>query len=103
LKFEPIKVDAKAATTAVLMLDSPEEEVLQKACEAIFKFCEKSKSIKLNFFNFKIISFQKGDNNRLAVHQLNATMKLFKLISHEDRTVQRNSAMAFSVLSGNSN
>lgn len=45
----------------------------------------------------------KGDNNRLAVHQLNATMKLFKLTNHEDRTVQRNATMAFSVLSGNSN
>ena len=41
-KFEPIKVDARLANTAVLMLDSPEEDVLQKACESIFKFCEKS-------------------------------------------------------------
>jgi hypothetical protein len=41
-KFDPIKVDARLANTAVLMLDSPEEEVLQKACESIFKFCEKS-------------------------------------------------------------
>ena len=45
LKFEPIKVDARLANTAVLMLDSPEEDVLQKACESIFKFCEKSKNI----------------------------------------------------------
>lgn len=42
IKFEPIKVDARNANTVVLMLDSPEEEVLQKSCESLFKFCEKS-------------------------------------------------------------
>ena len=27
------------------MLESPEDEVVQKACESIFKFCEKSRHI----------------------------------------------------------
>lgn len=39
--FEPIKVETRLANTAILMLDSPEDEVVQKACESIFKFCEK--------------------------------------------------------------
>lgn len=82
-QFEPIKVDARVASTAVLMLESKEDEVLQKACESIFKFCEKS------------------DNNRLQVHQLNATMKLYNLINHEDRIVQRNACMAFALLTNN--
>ena len=84
-KFEPIKVDARLANTAVLMLESPEEEVLQKACESIFKFCEKS------------------DNNRLIVHELGATAKLFALISHEERVISRNATMAFGTLSAHRN
>jgi hypothetical protein len=65
------------------MLDSPEEEVLQKACESIFKFCEKS------------------DNNRLQIHQLGATGKIFKLVCHEERVIQRNATMVFGLLSAN--
>lgn len=63
------------------MLESPEDEVVQKACESIFKFCEKS------------------DQNKLMVHELGATAKLYELLSHEDRQVQRNSTMAFGLLS----
>jgi hypothetical protein len=40
--FEPIKVEARLANTTILMLESPEDEIVQKACESIFKFCEKS-------------------------------------------------------------
>lgn len=63
------------------MLESPEEDVLQKACESIFKFCEKS------------------DNNKLAVHELGATNKLYSLLNHEERVIQRNATMAFGLLS----
>ncbi|CAF0799893.1 unnamed protein product [Brachionus calyciflorus] len=82
--FEPIKVDARNANTVVLMLESPEEEVLQKACESLFKFCEKS------------------DGNKLAVHELGATPKIYSLINHEDRVIQRNSTMVFGLLSAHS-
>lgn len=41
-QFEPIKVETRLANTAILMLESPEDEIVQKACESIFKFCEKS-------------------------------------------------------------
>ena len=77
-------MDARLANTAVLMLDSPEDEVLQKACDSIFKFCEKS------------------DNNKLMVHELGATGKLFNLMSHEERVIVRNATMAFGILSGHS-
>jgi len=36
-------VDANQAATCVLMLDSPEEDVLAKSCEALYKFVEKGK------------------------------------------------------------
>lgn len=40
-QFDPLPIESKTAATAVLMLSSPEEEVLAKACEAIHKFAEK--------------------------------------------------------------
>ncbi len=63
------------------MLESPEDEIVQKACESIFKFCEKN------------------DQNKLMVHELGATAKLYELLNHEDRQVQRNATMAFGLLS----
>lgn len=50
--FEPIKVEARLANTTILMLESPEDEIVQKACESIFKFCEKSK--KSDNFNLAV-------------------------------------------------
>ena len=89
------------------MLDSPEDEVLQKTCESIFKFCEKSKllfSVVHDHVFIKIFSRLfcfKGDTNVLNVHELGATPKIFNLLSHEDRLVQRNATMVFGILSGN--
>jgi hypothetical protein len=66
------------------MLESPEDEIVQKACESLFKFCEKS------------------DANKLTVHELGGTARLFSLTNHEERTVQRNATMAFGLLSAQS-
>ena len=66
------------------MLESPEDEIVQKACESLFKFCEKS------------------DANKLTVHELGGTARLFSLTNHEERTVQRNDTMAFGLLSAQS-
>lgn len=44
-QFDPLPIESKTAATAVLMLSSPEEEVLAKACEAIHKFAEKGNSV----------------------------------------------------------
>ena len=40
-QFDPLLVESRQAATVVLMLTSPEDEVLAKACEAIFKFVDK--------------------------------------------------------------
>ena len=48
-----------------------------------------------------LITF-KGDTNKLAVHELGGTPKLFALTSHEERTIQRNATMAFGLLSAHS-
>jgi hypothetical protein len=41
--FDSLQVESRNAATVVLMLNSPEEEVLAKACEAIYKFVDKCK------------------------------------------------------------
>ncbi|XP_072544871.1 armadillo repeat-containing protein 3 isoform X2 [Salminus brasiliensis] len=81
--FDPLSIESKKAATVVLMLDSPEEEVLAKACEAIHRFAEK------------------GDENRSSLLALGAVEPLARLISHEDRTVRRNAFMAVGVMSSN--
>ncbi|ELT95018.1 hypothetical protein CAPTEDRAFT_165326 [Capitella teleta] len=78
--FDALLVESKQAATVVLMLESPEEEVLTKACEAIYKFVDKC------------------DENKKALLDLNVHDHLLRLIQHEDRVVRRNSAMALGVL-----
>lgn len=45
-QFDPLTIESKKVATVVLMLNSPEEEILAKACEAIYKFALKG----LEFF-----------------------------------------------------
>uniref|UniRef100_A0A8C8VIK1 Armadillo repeat containing 3 n=1 Tax=Pelusios castaneus TaxID=367368 RepID=A0A8C8VIK1_9SAUR len=73
----------KKAATVVLMLNSPEEEVLAKACDAIYKFASK------------------GDENKVTLLGLGVVEPLFKLVSHEDPLVRRNATMAFGILASN--
>ena len=46
-QFDPLELVSKKPHTVVLMLDSPEEHVLQGACEALYKFAEKCKLVML--------------------------------------------------------
>ncbi|XP_039610178.1 armadillo repeat-containing protein 3 [Polypterus senegalus] len=79
--FDPLSVETKNAATAVLMLKSPEHDILAKACEAIHRFADK------------------GDENKVALTELGALDSLTKLISHEDKVVRRNAIMALAVMS----
>ena len=45
--FDPLLVESRQAKTVVLMLSSPEDDVLAKACEAIYKFVDKCKFLLL--------------------------------------------------------
>lgn len=40
-QFEPLPVEGKTPETVVLLLSSQEEDILVKACEAIYTFAEK--------------------------------------------------------------
>ncbi|NWJ09454.1 ARMC3 protein, partial [Crypturellus undulatus] len=81
--FDPLLIESKTAATAVLMLSSPEEEVLIKACEAIYKFASK------------------GDENKVTLLGLGAVEPLYKLISHENPTVRRNAITVFGIMASN--
>ncbi|KAM5282391.1 armadillo repeat-containing protein 3 isoform 2-T2 [Hipposideros larvatus] len=82
--FDPLTIESKKAATVVLMLNSPEEEILAKACEAIYRFA------------------LKGEENKATLLELGAVEPLTKLLTHEDKIVKRNATMIFGILSSNS-
>ncbi|XP_060717598.1 armadillo repeat-containing protein 3 [Tachysurus vachellii] len=78
--FEPLPIESKNAATVILMLQSPEEEVVVKAVEAIYKFAEK------------------GDENKSSLMALGAVEPLTCLLKHDSKTVCKNAFMALGVL-----
>uniref|UniRef100_A0A8C5X1R3 Armadillo repeat containing 3 n=1 Tax=Malurus cyaneus samueli TaxID=2593467 RepID=A0A8C5X1R3_9PASS len=83
MEMKPLYHFSKAPVTAVLMLSSPENEVLTKACEALYKFASKD------------------DVNKVTLLGLGALEQLYKLISHEDPIVRRNAIMVFGIMASN--
>ncbi|XP_029811619.1 armadillo repeat-containing protein 3 [Suricata suricatta] len=81
--FDPVTIESKKAATVVLMLNSPEEEILAKACEAIYRFA------------------LKGEENKATLLELGAVEPLTKLLTHEDKIVRRNATMIFGILASN--
>ncbi|KAJ8375062.1 hypothetical protein SKAU_G00056420 [Synaphobranchus kaupii] len=82
--FDPLPIEGKNPATVVLMLSSPEEDILAKACEAIYKYAEK------------------GDENKSTLVGLGAVEPLSQLIPHQDQLVRRNAFMALGVMAANS-
>ncbi|XP_078394389.1 armadillo repeat-containing protein 3 isoform X5 [Cetorhinus maximus] len=82
--FNSLVIESKNVHTVVLMLDSPEDEVLLKACEAMYRFAEK------------------GDENKMNLLALGAIPRLAKLISHNDKQIHMYATMAFGVMATNS-
>ncbi|KAM7156378.1 armadillo repeat-containing protein 3-like isoform 1-T1 [Molossus nigricans] len=81
--FDPLTIESKNVATVVLMLNSPEEEILAKACEAIYKFA------------------LKGEENKATLLELGAVEPLTKLLTHEDKIVRRNATMIFGIMTSN--
>ncbi|NWS96298.1 ARMC3 protein, partial [Mionectes macconnelli] len=81
--FDPLLIESKTPETVVLMLSSPETEVLTKACDALYKFASKD------------------DENKVTLLGLGALEHLYKLISHEDPIVRRNAIMVFGIMASN--
>jgi len=76
-----MKLDVKGAQTAVVCLQSTEDNVLIRACDSLFKFADKS------------------DGNKLLLHEMGATDTLFTLTHHENPIVKRNATMVFGIMS----
>ena len=55
-QFDPLLVESNQAATVVLMLDSPEEEVLAKACEAIYKLLKNVSSAVFNLQTIELLN-----------------------------------------------
>ncbi|XP_038051297.1 armadillo repeat-containing protein 3-like [Patiria miniata] len=79
--FDALSVESKKAATVVLMLDSTEDDILIKSCEALYKFAEKC------------------DENKALLMEMGAAPPLLKLITSEEKTVRRNATMTLGVMS----
>ncbi|KAJ7393398.1 Armadillo repeat-containing protein 3 [Desmophyllum pertusum] len=84
-EFDPLELVSKKPHTVVLMLDSPEEHVLQSACEALYKFSEKC------------------DENRQELLTLGVMEPLLKQVLSEDKVVRRNATMCLGTMAQNAN
>ncbi|XP_032871465.1 armadillo repeat-containing protein 3 isoform X4 [Amblyraja radiata] len=82
--FNSLIIESKNVQTVVLMLDSPEDDILLKACEAMYKFAEK------------------GDENKLTLLTLGAIPKLTRLIAHEDKQIHKYATMTIGVMATHS-
>ncbi|RVE76663.1 hypothetical protein OJAV_G00011050 [Oryzias javanicus] len=83
-KFGLISIESKSPETAVLLLNSPEEDVVVRACEAIFTFAEK------------------GDENKVSLLGPGALDPLIRLLSHASRAVRRGAVTALGSMAVNS-
>ncbi|XP_061614548.1 armadillo repeat-containing protein 3-like isoform X2 [Phyllopteryx taeniolatus] len=81
--FEPLRVDVKTTATAVLLLSSPEEDIVVTACEAIFEFAEE-------------------DANKVYLMELGALQRLTQLIAHTNELVRRNAFMILGTVASHS-
>ncbi|KAG7236989.1 hypothetical protein INR49_032920 [Caranx melampygus] len=81
--FEALPFEGKTPATAVLLLSSPEEDILIKACEAIHIFAEK------------------GDENKVSLLELGALEPLCQLITHNNKLIRRTAIMALGIMAIN--
>ncbi|XP_029001847.1 armadillo repeat-containing protein 3 [Betta splendens] len=78
-----LNVVIKTPATAVLLLRSPEEDILIKACELIYTFADK------------------GDESKVSLLGLGALEPLCQLITHNSKLVRRNAFIALGTMATN--
>uniref|UniRef100_A0A3Q2XU65 Armadillo repeat containing 3 n=1 Tax=Hippocampus comes TaxID=109280 RepID=A0A3Q2XU65_HIPCM len=83
-QIEARRVAFKTPATAVLLLKSPEEDILIKACEAIYEFAEE------------------GDLNKVYLTEHGALEPLSQLITHNNCKIRRNAIIGLGVMATNS-
>ncbi|XP_077364883.1 armadillo repeat-containing protein 3-like [Festucalex cinctus] len=82
--IEARQVTFKTPASAVILLRSPKEEILIKACEAIYTFAEE------------------GDFNKAYLTEQGALGLLSQLINHTNSKIRRNAMIGIGVMSTNS-
>ncbi|XP_060950018.1 armadillo repeat-containing protein 3 [Limanda limanda] len=82
-KFEALPFEGKTPQTVVLLLSSPEEDILIKASETIYVFAEK------------------GDENKVSLLGFGALEPLCRLIAHNNVLIRRNAIMALGTMAVN--
>ncbi|KAM8881736.1 armadillo repeat-containing protein 3 isoform X1 [Synchiropus splendidus] len=81
--FDPLAVEVKMPITVVLLLSSPEEDILSKSCDAIYKYVEKA------------------DENKITLLGLGVLEPLCQLICHSNTQVRHSAFMALGTMSTN--
>ncbi|XP_049604694.1 armadillo repeat-containing protein 3-like [Syngnathus scovelli] len=81
--FEPLCVDVKTTKTAVLLLNSTEEDVVITACEAIFEFAAE-------------------DVNKVYLMELGVLQPLSQHITHINELIRRNAFKVLGTMASNS-
>ena len=71
-QFDKLLIESTQAATITLLLDSPEDDVVNKACSAIFRFAEKCESYgkfcwnKTLFFHLFVAMKLNSTNERIC-------------------------------------
>ncbi|XP_032807730.1 armadillo repeat-containing protein 3 isoform X2 [Petromyzon marinus] len=81
--FEPLPIESHSVATVVLMLRSPEPDVLAKACDALHRFAGKC------------------EGNRAMLMDLGVVEPLASLLTQDDKTVRRNAIVTLGTLASN--
>ncbi|CAE1153737.1 Armadillo repeat-containing protein 3 [Acanthosepion pharaonis] len=89
--FDPILVESRQAFTVVLMLKSPETDIQARACEAIYKFVNKSDENKRSVLDLNpiddILELIKTDVRKLLRKRKDAVPSLVALLNPEEETI----------------
>lgn len=80
--FEKALLESHQAATVVLMLESPEDDIVTKACAALYRYSEKCDENKLTLLNIESI-----------------IERLLALLLHDEHSIRRNACMAIASIS----
>ncbi|XP_071889799.1 armadillo repeat-containing protein 3 isoform X7 [Anas platyrhynchos] len=89
--FDPLLIESKTAATVVLMLSSPEEEVLAKACDAIYKFASKEDVVIHEFATLCLAQMAVEYTTKVQIFEQGGLEPLIRLLDSPDPDVKKNS------------
>lgn len=82
----------------VLMLNSSEDDVQIKACEAIYRFATKCNYYESLAHDELMPISVPGDENKELLLQLNACDQLMRLLHSDEKVIRRNAMMVLAVM-----